>query len=165
MCSLHGKRHGFSPGETQGQCPYRVKVQKCTMTSWKDWLHMLHNRGEREDVFLKHYPFSIASIFSLSFGYFSCLFFFFACILPASRQWPRTRLTSCACVLLLFQYHRGIRPTASHHYNTESNIRRQFTSTIWPDHINSTLTPHCEKWLGMKLASQLLALLHKNCTK
>lgn len=64
---------------------------------------------------------------------------FLACILPASRQGPCTWLTSCAWVSLLFQYHCGIRPTASHHYNTESNIHHQFTTTIWPEHITSTL--------------------------
>lgn len=85
---------------------------------------------------------SVSHLFFLFPLAISLLSFFFACILPASRQGPCTRLTSCACVSLLFQYRCGIRPTGSHHYNTESNIRRQFTTTIWSEHINSTLTPH-----------------------
>lgn len=108
---------------------------------------------------------SVSLLFFLFPLAISLVFFFFFCILPASRQGPRTRLTSCACVSLLFQYHRGIRPTASHHYNTESNIRRQFTSTIWPDHINSTLTPHCEKWLGMKLAFTAASIITQKLHK
>lgn len=102
------------------------------------WIYTPHNRGEREDVFLDHCPFRTGSIFCLSSGYFSSVLF--PRILPASRQRPCTQLTSRACVSLLFQYHCGIRPTASHHYNRESNICRQFTATIWPDNIISTLT-------------------------
>lgn len=154
----------FSRGNT-GQCPYRVKVQKCTVTSWKDCGCICRTMEEKGKMSSSNTIHSVLLLFFLFPLAISLLFFFFACILPASRQGRCTRLTSCACVSLLFQYHHGIRPTASHHYNTESNIRRQFTSTIWPDHINSTLTPHTEKWLRVKLASQLLALLHKNCTK
>lgn len=93
--------------------------------------------------------------FSFLWLFLFCLFFVCASILPASRQGLCTRLTSCACVSLLFQYHHGIRPTASHHYNTESNICRQFRTTIWPDRINTTLTPCHRKRLRIQLALQL----------
>lgn len=131
MCSLHGKRHGFSPGETQGQCPYRVKVQKCTMTSWKDWLHMLHNRGEREDVFLKHYPFSIASIFSLSFGYFSCLFFFF-CLYPSCLQAVTTHTVDLMCLCLTIV---SVSPWHTAHCFPSLQHRVKYPSSIHLNHM------------------------------
>lgn len=71
------------------------------------WPYKPHNRGEREDVFLNHYPFSITSIFSLSSGYFSSVFFLLVSFLPPGRDcahgWPHA-LGSRYCFSITVAY-------------------------------------------------------------